>query len=57
MDKHKLGNQHGQVLTFSRDFPSVLVLLHQETEVVSLWVASWETSLDHLGVREKDSVE
>ena len=44
-------------LTLSLNFFAVLEFLVKEAEVVSLWVASWETSLDHLSVGEEDSVE
>ena len=44
-------------LTLSFDFLAVLELLHQEGEVVSLWITLWEAFLDHLGVGEEDSIE
>jgi len=45
------------LLTVSALFFSVVVGLHEEGEVVSLGLLSWEASLNNSGVGEQNSVE
>ena len=45
------------LLTVSALLFSILVGLHEEGEVVSSLLLSWEASLNNSGVREQNSVE
>ena len=45
------------LLTVSAGLLAVLVGLHEEGQVVSIGLLSWEASLHNLGVREKNPVE
>jgi len=52
-----VGSKCKTLLTVSAGLFTVLIGLHEEREVVSGALLSWEASLDNLGVGEQNSVE